>query len=149
MQISDFYPIWPCNLMDDLKNWRATLPCYIKLCASFCNQRWIQTRVRVWKRQIQFKIGNFVSCVTLKLDGWPSKTIGHLFYATSNFVLRTSFHSHQWIQTRVTLQKHPVCVKIGHFFVPCDLQIWQMTLKTNRATALCSFKLCASFHSHR
>ena len=24
--------------------------------------------------------------VTLKFDGWPSKTIGHLFYATSSFV---------------------------------------------------------------
>ena len=28
----------------------------------------------------------FFSCVTLKFDGWPSKTIGHLFYATSTFV---------------------------------------------------------------
>ena len=28
----------------------------------------------------------FFSRVTLKYDGWPSKTIGHLFYATSSFV---------------------------------------------------------------
>ena len=28
----------------------------------------------------------FFSRVTLKFDGWPSKTIGHLFYATSSFV---------------------------------------------------------------
>ena len=28
----------------------------------------------------------FFSLVTLKFDGWPSKTIGHLFYATSSFV---------------------------------------------------------------
>ena len=27
----------------------------------------------------------FVLC-DLKFDGWPSKTIGHLFYATSSFV---------------------------------------------------------------
>ena len=26
--------------------------------------------------------------------------------------------------------------------------IWQMTLKNNKAPLLCSFKLCASFHSH-
>ena len=26
------------------------------------------------------------SRVTLKFDGWPWKTIGHLFYATSSFV---------------------------------------------------------------
>ena len=35
------------------------------------------------------------------------------------------------------------------FFVPCDLEIWWMTLKNNRAPVLCCFKLCASFHSHR
>ena len=34
------------------------------------------------------------------------------------------------------------------FFVPCDLEIWQMTLKNNRAPLLCYFKLCASFRSH-
>ena len=28
----------------------------------------------------------FFSPVTLQLDGWPWKTIGHLFYATSSFV---------------------------------------------------------------
>ena len=28
----------------------------------------------------------FFSCVTLKFNGWPSKTIGHLFYATSSSV---------------------------------------------------------------
>ena len=31
----------------------------------------------------------------------------------------------------------------------CDLKIWWMTLKNNRAPLLCCFKLCASFHSHR
>ena len=34
-------------------------------------------------------------------------------------------------------------------FVPCDLEIWQMTLKNNRASLLCCFKFCATFHSHR
>ena len=42
--------------------------------------------VRVRKRSIWVKIGDFLSCVTLKFDGWPWKTIGHLFYATSSFV---------------------------------------------------------------
>ena len=31
------------------------------------------------------------------------------------------------------------------FFVPCDLEIWRMTLKNNRAPLWCYFKLCASF----
>ena len=32
-------------------------------------------------------------------------------------------------------------------FVPCDLEIWWMTLENNRASVLCCFKLCATFHS--
>ena len=34
------------------------------------------------------------------------------------------------------------------FFFLCDLEIWRMTLKNNRAPLLCYFKLCASFHNH-
>ena len=34
-------------------------------------------------------------------------------------------------------------------FVPCDLEIWCMTLENNRASLLCCFKLCAIFHSNR
>ena len=34
------------------------------------------------------------------------------------------------------------------FFVSCDVEIFWMTLKTNRAPLLCYFNLCASFHSH-
>ena len=34
-------------------------------------------------------------------------------------------------------------------FVPHDLEIWWMTLENNRASLLCCFKLCATFHSHR
>ena len=55
------------------------------------------------------------------------------------FKLCASFRSHWWIQTGVTVRKRPIWVKFGHFFVPCDLKIWWMTLKNNRA----------SFHSHR
>ena len=34
------------------------------------------------------------------------------------------------------------------FFSPCDLEIWWMTPKNNRASLLCYFKLFASFRSH-
>ena len=34
-------------------------------------------------------------------------------------------------------------------FSPCDLEIWRMTFKNNRAPLLCYFKLCASFQCHR
>ena len=32
------------------------------------------------------QIVNFSARVTVKFDGWPCKTIGHLFYATSSFL---------------------------------------------------------------
>ena len=68
------------------KNNRAPFLCCFKLCASFHSHQWIQTGVTVRKRPLLVKINDLFSRVTLKLIGWPSKTIGHLFYATSNFV---------------------------------------------------------------
>ena len=69
-----------------LKNNRAPLLCYFKLCASFHSHQWIQTSVRVWKCPIWVKISKFLSHLTLKFHRWPWKIIGHLFYATSSFV---------------------------------------------------------------
>ena len=69
-----------------LKNNRAPLLCYIKLCASFQSHQWIQNGVTVRKRSIWVKIEDFLSCVTLKFDGWPWKTIGHLCYVASSFL---------------------------------------------------------------
>ena len=69
-----------------LKNNRAPLQCYFKLCASFRSHWCIQTWVRVRKRPIWSNSTIFFSRVTLKFDGWPWKTIGHLFNATSSFV---------------------------------------------------------------
>ena len=40
----------------------------------------------VRKRPIWVKIGDALSHVTLKFDGWPWKTIGHLSFAVSSFV---------------------------------------------------------------
>ena len=68
------------------KSYTAPPLCYNKLCAWFQSHQWIQTKVTVRKLLIRVKIGNFLSRVTLKFDGWPWKTIGHLFYATLNFV---------------------------------------------------------------
>ena len=68
-----------------LKNNRPPFLCYIKLCAAFQSHGYIKTGVTVRKRTIRVKIGDFLSHVTLKFDGWPWKTIGHLSYAASSF----------------------------------------------------------------
>ena len=78
VKIDDFFE--PCDLemlRMTLKNNRASLLCYFKFCVSFRTHWWIQIGVRVRKCPIW---------VTSKFDGWPWKTIGHLFYATSSFV---------------------------------------------------------------
>ena len=63
--------------------------------------------------KIGFKSSICFACATLKFDGWPRKTIGHLFYTTSSFAHH--FKSHGEIQTGVTVRK---CsrVKIGDFY---------------------------------
>ena len=73
-----------CKLI--LKNNRAPLLCCFNLFASFESHRQIKTQVTVRNRSIRVKISDFLSCVTLKFDGWPWKTIGHPLYVASSFV---------------------------------------------------------------
>ena len=47
------------------------------------------------------------------------------------------------------MQKRSIWVKVNDLFCPCDLKIWQMTLKNNRAPLLYCVKLCASFQSNK
>ena len=68
-----FRAVWPCNLTDDLEQGKSEG-------YENCDPPIIR------KRPIWVKIGDVLSHVTLKFDGWPWKTIGHLFYATSSFV---------------------------------------------------------------
>ena len=134
----------PCDLeilRMTLKNNRASLLCYFKLCVSFHTHWWFQIWVTVRKRPIWVKCDDFFSRVTLKFDGWPWKTIGHLFYATSSFV-------QHFVPIGEFKPETPNLGQIRRFLEPCDLEIWQMTFKTNRAPLLCYFKLCAAFHSH-
>ena len=64
------------------------------------------------------------------------------------FKLCASFCSHWWIQTGVIVRKTPNLGQIRRFLEPCDLEIWRMTLKNNRAPLLSNIKLYASFHHH-
>ena len=66
--------------------------------------------------------------MTLKFDGWPWKTIGHLFYTTSCFV--HSFKAMGKLKLELQSGKTQFGSKSGIFF-PCDLEIWQMTTKNN------------------
>ena len=67
----------------------------------------------------------FLSCVNLKFD---TKT---------------------WKTTYLNYHPEETKLEPNHqFFGPCDLEIWQMSFKNNRAPFLYYFKLCASSESH-
>ena len=87
VKISDFL------VPHDLKNWQMTLKnnmapllCCFKLCASFHSHWYIQSGVMSPETLNSGQNWWFLSCVILKLDGWPWKKIGHLLYTISNFV---------------------------------------------------------------
>ena len=87
----------------------------------------------------------FSSRVTLKLNRWPWKTIGHPFYVALSFV----HHFKAMPELKLELQSGNT--QFGSkltIFSPCHLGIWQMTLQNWRAPLLSSIKLCASFHHH-
>ena len=140
-----FCPVWPWNLMDDLENNRASLLCCFKLCATFHSHRWIQTGVTVRKRPIWVKFDDFFSRATLKLDGWPCKTIGHLFYASSSFV-------HHFVaigEFKLELQSGNA-QSGSNSTIFRAVRPWNLTddLAKQQGPLLCYFKLCASFRSH-
>ena len=114
-----------------LKNKRAPLLRNIKHCASYHRHMWIKTGVTVWKR-----LSGVMTSVTLTL------TFCHLCYATSTFV------NHFKGIGELKLEWQSGNAQNLWFFVPCDLDIWQMTSKNNRTPLQCYFKIWASFHSH-
>ena len=88
----------------------------------------------------------FFARVTLKFDGWPQKIIRHVFYTKSSFnlcIISDPSGNSNW---RYSLET----ANLGQnrrFLEPCDLSIWRMTLKNNRAPLLFYFKFSASFRS--
>ena len=128
-----------------LKNNRAPLLCYFKLCASLRSHWWIQTGVSVRKHLILVKINIFLAVWPCNLTYVLEKTIGLPSYHTSSFV-------HHFVAIgEFKLELHSGNAEYGSnstILELCDLSIWRMTLKNNRATLLPYFKLCALFRSH-
>ena len=133
----------PC----DLKIWRMTLKikgahllCYFKLCASFHSHPWVTVRKR------QYWVTFFVPPY---LEIWQMTLKNNRTPVLCYFKLCVSFHSPLSNQNEVTVRSYssetPNLGQHRRFFVPCDLEMWQMT---NRAPLLCCSKLSALFHSH-
>ena len=90
---------------------------------------------------------NLLFFVPSDLKIWRMTLKNHRAPISCYFKVCASFYSHLSIESGITVQKHSIWVKICDFF-PCDLEIWRMTLKNNRAPLLCYFKLCTSLRRH-
>ena len=144
----------PCDLeiwWMTLENNRAPLLYYIKLCASFQSHGRIETGVTVRKTLNSgrrcfvtlnkanlrdliaatgliisnwIQIVNFSARVIVKFDGWPRKSIGH-FYTASSFL----HHLKSIGEFKLDLQSRKAQFGSNRWYViPCDLEIWWMTL---------------------
>ena len=94
--------------------------------------------------QFRSKSVIFLSHVTLKFDGWPWKTIEHLFYATFSFVHH--FKAIGKLKLKLQSGNTQLGSKSAIF---CLAWLWNLTddLEKNRAPLLSKINLCASFHS--
>ena len=84
---SIFQPVLPWNLMDDS---RKIIGHLFYMTSSFVHHfKYIgELKLELQSGNAQFgsKLVIFLSCVTLKFEGWPWKSIGHLFYVASSIV---------------------------------------------------------------
>ena len=105
-----------------------------------------------FKLELQSGNAQFGSNSTIFRAVWPwnltddlDKTIGQLFNATSSFV----HHFLAIVEFKLELQSgNAQSGSNSRFLEPCDLEIWRMTLKNNRAPLLNNIKLYTSFYHH-
>ena len=133
------FDLWPWKTIGHLFNATSSFAHHFVAIGEF------KLELQSGKAQFGLKSTIFFSRVTLQIDVWPWKTIGHLSYAASSFV-------HHFI----TIGEFKLELQSGNaqfwskstILEPCDLDIWPMTLKNNRASLIYYFKLCASFRSY-
>ena len=146
-------PNWPFFSPRDLKVWqmssknnRRPLQCPCKFCATFRSCLLIQLGSYSSKTLNSSKNHQYFCLCDLKI--WWMTLKNNREPLLCYFKLCVSFHCHPWIKAGVTVRKHSIWVKIVDFFWPCDLEIWQITLKNDKASLQYHFKLCASFRNH-
>ena len=146
VKIDDFFcRVTQKFLRMTLKTNRASLLCYFKLSVPFRTHWWIQIGVTVRKRPIWVKFDDFRAVRPWNLTDDLEKQKG-----TSPMLLQAlcsilyPLVNLNWSYSPET----PNLGEIWRFLELCDLEIWQLTFKNNRAPLLCFLKLCAAFHHH-
>ena len=146
-----FLAVWPCNFTYDFEKTIEHL--------FYATSNFVHHFVAIGEFKLELQSGNaqFGSNSTIFRAMRPWKTIGHLFYATSGFVHHfVAIGEFKLRQIRGIWKLRPAhspeTPNLGQnrwCFVPCDFEIWWMTLENNGAFLLCCFKLWATFHSQR
>ena len=141
-----FWLLWPCNLMDDPEKQQGTSSIPRKALYIFSkpslNSNWSYSPETPNSGQNQWFFWLL----------WPYNLMDDFEkqQGTSSIPhLALCIISKPFVYSSLSCspEMHNLAQNRG-FFVIYDLEIWQMTMKNNRAPPLCSFKLCASFHSN-
>ena len=94
----------------------------------------------------------FVSAAYIWLHLISNRPSGCVSLKTLTILIKPTWKTRQiWGIWKLWPAYSPETPKLGQnrwCFVLCDLEIWRRTLENNRASLLCSFKLCATFYSH-
>ena len=117
----------------------------------------ISSAISDFKLELQSENAKFASLSAIFCPGGTWNLTGDLWKNTvallCYFKLFVSFHRHWWLQTRVTVRKHPIRVKIDDYLSRAtwkfDRWPWKTTLHISYATysfmhnfvAICEFKL--------
>ena len=141
--------VHPCDLeiwWMTLKNNKAHLLYNIKLCVSFHIHQWIQN----WSYSPETP--NLGQIRWFFLAVWPCNLTYDLEkqQGTSLMLLQALCIISQ-PSVISNWRYSPEMPNLGQnqqFLELCDLEIWRMTLKNNRAPLLSNIKLCATFHHH-
>ena len=102
-----------------------------------------------FKLELQFGIAqfgwnrHFLSYVPSKFDGWPWQ-----WYSTTSSMLFQALCLISYLLVNSNSCYSPETPNSAQNwrFSPCDIEIWRMNLKNNRAPLLWHIKFCAAFH---
>ena len=113
---------WPRKIIGHLFYTTSSLVHHFKSISEF------KLELQSGNAQFGSKSTIFLSRVTLQFDGWPWKTIGHLFNAISSFVHHIVAIGVFKLDFRV--RKRPIWVKIDYFYSRVTLQFHGWPWKT-------------------
>ena len=139
-----FCPMWPWNLMDDLGKQQHLFYTTPSSVHHFKSIDEVKLGLQYGNAQFGSKLVIFFVPRDLEIWRMTLKTIGHLFYTT----LALSISSKPWVNSNWSYS--PETLNSGQnrqYFVPCDLEIWRMTLKNNRAPLLSNINFVHLFNA--